>query len=361
MSRLGFCSAVLLLGFAASWYPVDLPAQAPGERAKPMPSNKLRVEDDVQTIRAHADHQVLSLVFSPDGKRLASGGADETLKVWDVATGKQVLSKRLQGICSGVAFSSDGKRVASACGAADEHVTIWDGATGAEVRSLAVRGATNSVAFSLDGKQLAAGGSILGKKEGQDLLTVVGGTVKTWEAATGKLVLSLDLRTHFVTSVAFSPDGKWLAAGTGEVQEHRGEIILWDVASGKEIRTIRSQQKGALIVAFSPDGKRLAAGCLEGGLKLWDPTSGKDVLTFGGRKEGATTLAFSPDGKWLASATGEETVKVWTAATGEEVLCLKPPGEKNDRFVYSVAFSPDGKRLAAGDRDGVVRVWKLAE
>jgi WD40 repeat protein len=346
MSRLGVCVALLFACIAA------LHCGAAEERTRLLAT-------EVLTIRGHSDGEVCSLSFSPDSKLLASGGGDETMKVWDAATGKQLFSKTQKGIFSCVAFSSNGKRLVSACGAIDQPVKVWEVATGNEVLSLETRGCTNSVAFSPDGKNIAANGSILGKQVGEG---PVGGQMKLWDTMTGKLVQTINLQANFANSVAFSPDGKWLAAGTATVQGQRGEIVLWELATGKELRTLKAQAKGAPRIVFSPDGKRLAAayGGDEGALKLWDPASGKELLALGG-KESTTCLAISPNGKWIASGGFDETVKVWDAATGREILSVKAVGEANDRFVYSVAFSPDGKRLAVGDRDGVVRVWKLTE
>ncbi|TXT21140.1 MAG: hypothetical protein FD138_4104, partial [Planctomycetota bacterium] len=283
---------------------------------------------------------VTSVAFSPDGKRLASASGDARngeVKVWDATTGHETLT--LKGHTSqvkSVAFSPDGKRLASASG--DSTVKLWDAISGQE--TLTLKGnqlPIDSVAFCLDGKRLAS--------------STNDGTVKVWDAASGQELLTL-MTGHSATllSMAFSQDGKRLATSSLDKT-----VKVWDATNGQELLTLNGQTNGVISLAFSPDGKRLASASADRTLKVWDVTSGQETLKLKGHTGAIRSVAYSADGKWLASASSDQTAKVWDATSGQETLTLKG----HTGYVLSVAFSPDGKRLASASLDGTVKVWDV--
>jgi WD40 repeat protein len=286
------------------------------------------------TLKGH-DAAVWSVAFSPDGRRLASSSEERTARLWDGTTGQEILA--LDGHTSAVrtvAFSPDGRRLA--CGCADGRIRVWDLSTGHEVFEPLVHGdGIWCVAFSPDGTKLAS--------------SCESGPVKVWDVVTGREVFALRSHRGAVRGVAFSPGGANLATAG-----HDATVRLWDATGGQEILTLKGHTGVVRYVAFSPDGAKLASASQDGTVRVWDAATGQQTLSLRGHRGIARWVTFSPDGSKLASASAD--VKVWDATTEQEALTLKG----HDGRVWGLAFSPDGNRLASSGGDGSVRVWDTA-
>jgi WD40 repeat protein len=292
-------------------------------------------------LRKH-ESSVYSVAFSPDGKHLASGSRDKTVRIWNTGNPKAnsvVLRGHEESIAS-VAFSPDGKRLAS--GSWDRTVRIWDienpMAEPAVLRGH--EGGVNSVAFNPDGKFLASGSYDF--------------TVRVW--VTGNLkAVPVVLRGHEddVASVAFSPDGKRLASGSSDKT-----VRIWNTGNPTANPVVlRGHKESITSVAFSPDGKRLASGSQDATVRIWktDQLKAKPII-LQGHQGSVNAIVFSPNGKHLASASDDRTVQVWkldNLKAGPVILRL------HQNVVYSVAYSPDGKHLASASYDNTVRVCEV--
>ncbi|GMG17252.1 unnamed protein product [Aspergillus oryzae] len=249
----------------------------------------------LQTLEGHSG-RVDSVVFSPDGRTLASGSYDSTVKLWDTTTGTE--RQTLKGHS----------------------------------------GRVDSVAFSPDGRTLASGSN--------------DNTVKLWDTTTGTERQTLKGHSQWVNSVVFSPDGRTLASGSND-----NTVKLWDTTTGTERQTLKGHSDWVKSVAFSPDGRTLASGSYDSTVKLWDTTTGTERQTLKGHSQWVNSVVFSPDGRTLASGSSYDcTVKLWDTTTGTERQTLKGHSGQVD----SVAFSPDGHPqgpFRSGRFSGLLTRW----
>ncbi|WP_413173240.1 ribosome assembly protein 4 [Anabaena azotica] len=283
------------LKLASSWAKSDtqIPTRAALRQAVYLKPNEQPINRalNVNTLQGH-ESWVRSVVFSPDGKQLASGSDDKTIKIWDVTTGKVLNTlKGHESWVLSVVFSPDGKQLAS--GSQDKTIKIWDVTTGKVLNTLkGHESSVLSVVFSPDGKQLASGSDDK--------------TIKIWDVTTGKVLNTLKGHESSVLSVVFSPDGKQLASGS-----YDKTIKIWDVTTGKVLNTFKGHENLVLSVVFSPDGKQLASGSSDKTIKIWDVTTGKVLNTFKGHESSVLSVVFSPDGKQLASGSDDKTIILW--------------------------------------------------
>jgi WD40 repeat protein/Flp pilus assembly protein TadD len=352
----------------------------------------------------------IHMVFSPDGFRLATV-SDGVVKIWDATTEQDHRAvHRNGGMVKGLAFSPDGRILASACeqalneigevkinvydalsgqflnifrghtkdalavvfapdgkrvisGGADGAVKVWEPLTGKLVHSLrAPLAQVNCVAVSADGTRLAAAGM---KYETVNMKPTWVGAVSAWDAETGTESFTVNLKAA-VDKLVFTPDHQLVAVAKD------GSVTSWDPANGKEIARLQLPIGPAYaFLAVSPDGKRVASATPRSGnrdgkpvpqpteVKVWDATTGQELATMKAGLSDSIVLAFSPDGKRLAYSGGarDRVVRIWDVATGHETLTI--PGV---RFaVTALAFSPDGRRLAFGGMDPVVRILDAEE
>ncbi len=202
-----------------------------------------------------------------------------------------------------------------------------------------VSAAINSIAFNADGTRLA-----VGRYQ----------TVEILDPRTPQPILTLTGHANEVRGLAFSPDGKFIAAAGGNPGQF-GEIKLWDVTTGKEIKTWRGHRDNIFALAFSPDGAKLATCSYDKLIKLWDAATGEEIKTLKDHTDSVFTIAFSPDGKWLASGAADRTVKIWDVLTGERLYTMSDSLDT----VSSVSFHPSGKLLAGAGADRTLRIWSL--
>ncbi|MEH2284097.1 MAG: NB-ARC domain-containing protein [Nostoc sp.] len=197
-------------------------------------------------------------------------------------------------------------------------------------------GGIHSVAFSPDGKFLATGDT--------------NSEVRLYQVADGKQLLTYKGHTGFIWPITFSPDGNFLASGSDDQT-----VKLWDAGTGQCLATLQGHKGGIWSVAFSCQGTMLASGSEDFSVKLWDTSSGKCLKTLSGHSNRVTSVAFSPQGNMLASSSDDSSVKLWDIRNGQ---CLQTLQGRNGG-IRSVAFSPDGQTLASACHYQTVLLWNI--
>lgn len=291
-----------------------------------------------QSVLAGHTGPVTAVAFPPDGARLASGGDDGTVRLWNAATG-QPIGKPLTGhakAVTAVAFGRKGRVLASA--SKDTTVQLWDVTTGQPIGKPLTghRDRVNSVAFSPDGARLATASG--------------DGTVRLWNADTGDPIgAPVADHTAEVNAVAFSPDGRWLASASGD-----RTVRLRDPGTGQTNGDPLTSRSSARAVTFDPRSALLAAGDSGGEITLWDPNTRRQVRVLSGHQEPVLSVTFSPGGTRLASTSVDKTVRLWNPATG---AATASPVTGHGATVWSASFNTDGHVLATAGADGTIRLW----
>ncbi len=316
---------------------------------------------DLLTVKAHPGG-VTAVAFTPDGKRLVTSGASRPrqkysdprlgdFKLWDAATGQQLrfpLGGRALEV-ERVALSPDGTRLAATC--LNQTVLVWELATGGLVSLQGPAGAVaRNVNFSPDGKRLVCSFNPADDDPTKDSPR----SIWIWDLVERRAVVTIDrLPWGGFMAPSFSPDGKLLAAPHG-----RGLVKVWDAATGHEVFSCKYADRSIVCdAAFSPDGKRLAICGYYNGIRTWDVASREMLSAWTSEFQVRECLAFSRDGKRLATGGIRGIVEVWDTMTGLKVQTFK--GHLGP--VDAIAFAPDGMRLATGSADGTLRLWDVTE
>ena len=292
----------------------------------------------VRSLDGNADW-VNAVSFSPDGQFALSGAEDNSVKLWEVVTGRQIQTfTGLESQPISVALSPDGSYLVSE--SSNGHVRLWDVDSGQAIRTFARHSeAVLAATFSPDGKHVLSG---CGEA----------GTLRLWEAETGEVVRTFDNNPEAIFSLAFSPDGKYILTGSGQ----SGTLKLWDAATGSVVRTFDEgdwDSTYVFSVSFSPDGRYALSGSDDMTARLWDVESGNLVRTFDGHSGLVIAVSFSPDGQYVLSGSSDMKVQLWKVDTGS----LGYVFEGDADGVNAIAFSPDGRYVLSGSKDNDVKLW----
>jgi len=287
------------------------------------------------TLSGH-NSRITDANFSPNGKYIVTASGDNSAKIWEVATGKQITT--LRGHSSQVfsaRFGPNSKHVITAVG---KTAKLWDASTGTEIREF--KGHTNKVhcaEFSPDGAVVVT--------------TSEDGTAKLWNAKTGKEIRSIEVTENGVAyDAAFSPNGRRLAIGATF-----GLVGLWNASNGKKIRNFDGHNRAITSLSFSPNGRFLATSSIDNTTRIWEISNGRLIQTYHG--ENFREVNFSPDGDYVVTASAEGVSQVWSVQDGTQILAIEH--SSGSQRVLAATFSPDGEYIVTAGDDQTAKIWRI--
>lgn len=288
---------------------------------------------ELRKLDGHGE-EVKAVAFSLDGRFAVSGSIDNTVRVWDLVSGKEL--KRLTGHTKqvwAVAFLPTGRQVLSASW--DATVRLWDIQSGAEVKRFTHRLDVNGLALNRSGTSMLTGSD--------------DHNVYLWDVSTGEEIKRFPGHNNFVYGVAFAPDGRHIASGSVDKTAR-----VYDLTTGTTVKVIQGHTNAVSNVVFSLDSRRLFT-CGDNAAHMWEIATGRQTKRFEGHAGLVHALALSPDGRRLITAGDDKTIRVWDIGTAKELHKLQGHTES----ISCLAISSDGRRLLSGGMDRTVRLWGL--
>ena len=289
----------------------------------------------IRTLTGHSS-SVMAVALTRDNIYVVSGSSYNTIKVWELATGKEIIT--LAGHSSSViavAISGDSQYVVS--GSSDKIIKVWELTTGKEICSLIGHiSSVSTIALSEDNKHIVSSSD--------------DNTIKVWSLETGKEIRSLIGHSDSVNILALSWDNNYVVSASWD-----NTIKVWDLATGKEIQTFFGHKNWISTVAISGDNKYVVSGSWDNTIKVWDLATGKKFRTLFGHRNWISTVAISGDNKYVVSGSWDNTIKVWDLATGKEIRTLF----SHTKWVNTLAISWDNNYIVSGSLDKTIKVWEL--
>ncbi len=294
--------------------------------------------ENISGARTLAGHTgfVNTLAISSDGRYLISGSADDTIKIWEMATGEEI--RTLEGHSSPIntlVLSGDGRTLAS--GASDSSIKLWEMATGEEIRTLEGHSSSiNALVMSPDGRQLISGAA--------------DNSVRIWDVATGQTLQTLAGHTSSINALEISPDGQMVMSASADKT-----IRVWNRSTGRLVHTLSGHTSFVNALVVSPDGQQLFSGAADSTIKSWNLATGQELQTLTGHTSFVNAIAISLDGRTLISGSADQTLRFWDVQTGNLTKTVTGYNNHINHFV----ISPDWQAIASGSGRSTITLWRM--
>lgn len=297
-------------------------------------SLQLQSQTPILVLPAGHSQQVTCIASSPNGGLTLTGSADNTAKLWEATTGRELFTFRGHGAwIQSLAFSPDANLIATA--SRDRTVRVWETKTGKFLFALkGHKGWVNSVTFSSDGEKIMTASSDR--------------SIKLWDASNGTLLNTIVPQSLEIWTAAYSPDGNSIAIGSSD-----RTIKIWDLASNQIITTLTGHQERVFSVAFSPDGQQLISGSFDKTAKIWNLTSKTLIKTLNGHKGSVNDVSFSPDGNKVLTASSDKMAKIWNMTSGKVIKTL----EGHSKMIWAACYSKNGASILTASGDRTAKSW----